>query len=140
MQSAPQSSDQYSARTLKDASACDAPKFKEMRRVNDHSLEEKSLAALGCFEDLLARSGTGFLVGDSITYVDLALFNTLFELAEADCVPDFATRFKLPRLGAFLAAIESRPRIKAYLTSPRRMPRFTPPHYVFVPGKYAPKP
>jgi glutathione S-transferase len=133
-------SDQFSATALRDAKEqMNVPSFKEMRRVNSHSLVERSLAALGCFEELLERSGTGFLVGSGLTFVDLALFNALFDLAEDDNVPDFATRFGFSRLGAFLQDMESRPRIKAYLTSPRRMPRIGE-GYKFVPGKYAPKP
>ena len=64
----------------------------------------------------------------------------LFELAEPGNVPDFATRFELPRLGAFLEMMSERPRIAAYIRSPRRMPRYQRPGYTYCPGKFSPKP
>ena len=44
----------------------------------------RSVAALAFFESALEKNGTGFLVGDAVTYVDLGLFIILFELAEED--------------------------------------------------------
>ncbi|CAK0803100.1 unnamed protein product, partial [Prorocentrum cordatum] len=117
--------DLYSAPKLREFKGQSWPHYKEMHRVNNFTAAERSLAALGMFEERLAESGTGFLVGDAPTYVDLALFNDLFELAEEDNVPDFAARFGLPRLGAFLRAFEARPRIRAYLESPGRVPRYS---------------
>jgi len=131
----------YSSTALRDIETREgAPRYREMHRVNSHSSAERSFAALGVFEDQLRKTGTGFLVGNSLTYVDLALFIILFELAEDDMVPDFATRFAYPHLGRFLAAIESRPNIAAYLESKRRMPRYTRPGYVYCQGKYSPCP
>ena len=81
-----------------------------------------------------------------MTYVDLALFHVLLELAEEDNVPDFAERFGLPHLGRFLERMESRPHLREYLESPRRMPRYARDKttgeglYVYVGGRYAPPP
>lgn len=66
-----------------------------MFRQNTFSRKERSLAALRFFEERLEERGTGYLVGDSPTYVDLGLFYILFELAEEDNVPDFAERFQV---------------------------------------------
>eukprot|EP00536_Pseudo-nitzschia_multiseries_P002061 jgi/Psemu1/4772/gm1.4772_g len=55
--------------------------------------------ALGYFEEVLERSGSGFLIPTGLTYVDLGLFYILFELAEEDNVPDFTEAFNLPKLG-----------------------------------------
>ena len=103
-----------------------------------------ALAALRFFEGALERSGTGFLVGASPTYVDLGLFYILYELAEEDNVPDFAARFDLPRLGAFLDAMSARPHLAEYLASPRRMPRYERDAsgeslYTYVPGRLSPE-
>lgn len=120
------------------------PRYKDTFRVNDLSRAERSLMALSCFEEYLTDSKSGFLVGDSVTYVDLGLFYILFELAEADNVPDFAERFNLPQLGAFLSRMEKDPRRLAYLSNPRRMPRYArdtsgQSTYRFVPGKHSPQ-
>lgn len=118
-----------------------APKYRAMPRVNDFSVAERSLAALGVFEDQLERSATPFLADcGSPSYVDLAVFCELFELAEPGNVPDFAMRFALPRLGDFLGTMSERPRIAAYIQSPRRMPRYERPGYTYCPGKFSPKP
>jgi len=147
----------YSAPVLRDAAregltGRQGPSFKDMHRVNNNSVAERSLAALGLFEDHLVASGADFLGGDSPSYVDLALFNNLFELAEEDRVPDFAERFHLPMLGALLQRIEERPQIKAYLQSSSRIPRYSRPTgapgsaarmvsgYDYCPGKYSPRP
>jgi glutathione S-transferase len=130
----------YSIEALKGLERRGGPRYQEMRRVNNFTRGERSLAALGVFEERLESSETGFLVGDTPTVIDLALFEALFELAEADNIPDFATRFDFPKLGAFLATMEARPRVRAYLESPRRMRRYSRPGYVYKPGKDSPRP
>lgn len=110
-----------------------ASKYRATKRVNDLSVAERSLSALGAFEELLEMSDTGFLLSRTEpSYVDLALFVELLELSEDDHVPDFADVFHLPRLGALLETMRARPRIDAYLKSPRRMPRYARPGYVYV--------
>ncbi|HVO31301.1 MAG TPA: glutathione S-transferase [bacterium] len=75
----------------------------------------------GMLEKLLAsnQDGKGFFVGDSISHADLSLWYVLemavdngFGPALADC----------PRLRAFAERIAARPKIAAYLKSPRRFP------------------
>ncbi len=74
---------------------------------------------MGYFDRFLAanRDGTGFLVGDSLTLADLALYYLL------ELLPD--NRFgaaidAYPRLAAFARRIAERPRIAAYIASPSR--------------------
>jgi len=99
-------------------------RYEEVFRRDSLSKVERSLMALGYFEERLEKTGSGFLVSTGPTYVDLGLFYILFELAEDDNVPDFAEKFGFPKLGVFLESMQSRPRIKDYITSPRRMPRY----------------
>mmetsp|Transcript_21553 Transcript_21553/g.31886 ORF Transcript_21553/g.31886 Transcript_21553/m.31886 type:complete len:325 (-) Transcript_21553:22-996(-) len=122
----------------------DVIRYQEMFRVNSFSRFERSLTVLRFFEERLEDQSTGFLVGDSPTYVDLGLFYILFELAEEDNVPDFASRFKLPKLGAFLQNMQERPHLLDYLKNARRMPRYQRDSsgkslYTFVAGKYSPE-
>ena len=61
-------------------------------------------------------------MGGNLTYVDLSLFQIVEGLTYA--FPK-ATRRALkdaPRVAALHAAVAQRPRIKAYLASPRRIP------------------
>jgi glutathione S-transferase len=79
---------------------------------------------LGYFEKVLAQNASGkrYALGAHLTYVDLSLFqivaglNFAFPRAMAR-----ATR-KYPRLLALHSRIQDRPRIAAYLASPRRIP------------------
>ena len=141
---------EYSVLSLKECDAAETvastPRYQEIYRRDAASLPRavRSLAALRVFEERLAASTSGWLVGWGLTYVDLALFEALDELAESDNVgPDFAVRFELPQLGAFFERVGSRPHIREYLRSPRRMPRYARDAatgaglYVFVPGRDA---
>ena len=99
---------------------------------------------LDYFEEILEKSSTGYLASTSSSpsYVDFALFYILFELAEEDNLPQFHEDFDLPQLGTFLQRIESRPQIKEYLQSPRRMPRYARKQdgtslYTYIEGKYS---
>jgi glutathione S-transferase len=77
---------------------------------------------LGYFERLLAAGGdAGWLTGQSLTYVDLSAFQVLaglqyaFPRAMAKAAPTY------PRFVALGQRVAARPRIEAYLASPRRM-------------------
>ncbi|MGH7126739.1 MAG: glutathione S-transferase, partial [Stellaceae bacterium] len=85
-------------------------------------VSEKSLPRwFGFLEKLLARNddGKGFLVGKSVSIADLALYYVIeyardngFGKSLADC----------PRLTAFADRIAARPKIAAWLASPKRPP------------------
>jgi len=124
----------------KAATCRSGPAYRDLRRLNAFTDADRSCAALGVFEDRLAETGTGFLVGDAVTYVDLALFYILFELGEADVVPDWAERFDFPYLGSFVQAMQARPAIDNYLKDERRMPRYTRPGYTYCAGLHSPAP
>ena len=101
--------------------------LKDISLRDGSSTVQTKLAALASFEEMLSRSGTGFLIGSTVTYADLALWSTLSELTEADTCPSLLSAFGWDRLQAFHDSIEQRPRLHAYLTSEIRMPR-TGPH------------
>ncbi|MGH7853560.1 MAG: glutathione S-transferase [Candidatus Binatia bacterium] len=78
----------------------------------------------GYFERILKRNAKGdpFIFGKKLCYVDLALFQMIeglryaFPRATAKVEPD------CPRLIALHNRVKERPRIAAYLSSPRRLP------------------
>jgi glutathione S-transferase len=73
---------------------------------------------LSYLEGLLGR----FLVGDAVSYADLAAFQVLEGLAYAFPRAFAARRSAIPKLLALRDRIAERPRIAAYLGSPRRIP------------------
>jgi glutathione S-transferase len=78
---------------------------------------------LNYFENVLAHSPGGrYLVGRSLTYVDLSMFQIIEGLRYA--FPNTMKRAekKYPKLVALNQRIKERPRIAAYLTSDRRIP------------------
>jgi len=76
------------------------------------------------FEEILKENpkGDGHLVGARLTYADLSLFQAVEGLVYA--LPRLTKRTlkKYPRVTALRDAVAERPRIKAYLASPRRLP------------------
>ncbi|MFL6675028.1 MAG: glutathione S-transferase [Massilia sp.] len=74
----------------------------------------------GYFSRVLA--GREFLVGAKLTYADLSLFQVVEGLRYA--FPKSAARIEadFPNLGALRDRVAARPRIAAYLASPRRIP------------------
>jgi glutathione S-transferase len=77
---------------------------------------------LGYFERALKKNGGRFIVGRRLTYVDLSLFQIIEGLRYA--FPKRMKRFerKIPGLIALHDRVAKRPRIAAYLVSPRRIP------------------
>jgi glutathione S-transferase len=115
----------FSIASLRDAQPTnDRPRYQDVFRLNTLSKAERSLMALGYFEEQLDRSRSGYLLSSGLTYIDFGLFYILFELAEEDNVPDFVLKFNLPKLGLFLESIQNRSKIKDYIISPSRMPRY----------------
>ena len=74
------------------------------------------------FERVLQKSGGPYLIGRNLTYADLSLFQIIAGLRYA--FPRRMRRFerKVPRLVALHERVAKRPRIAAYLASPRRIP------------------
>jgi glutathione S-transferase len=79
---------------------------------------------LGYFERVLQNNpdDAGHPVGAEPTYVDLSLFQLAEGLSYAFpiAMAKFATKY--PRLAALRDSVKARPRIAAYLASPRRLP------------------
>jgi glutathione S-transferase len=73
------------------------------------------------FERVLQRSGGPYLLGRKLTYADLSLFQVVEGLRYA--FPRRMKRFerKVPRIVTLHARVAERPRISAYLASPRRI-------------------
>jgi glutathione S-transferase len=79
---------------------------------------------LGYFEKVLAQhaSGKRYALGAHLTYVDLSLFQIVAGLNFAFPRAMARAARKYPRLLALHSRIQDRPRIAAYLASPRRIP------------------
>lgn len=74
------------------------------------------------FERALDQSDGDWLVGDTLTYVDLTAFQMLRGLAYAFPNAVDAQRDRIPGLLALADRLENRDRIAAYLASDRRIP------------------
>ncbi|MXQ12048.1 glutathione S-transferase [Microvirga makkahensis] len=79
---------------------------------------------LDWFETILARnpSGGAHLVGNGLTYADLSLFQVVEGLSYAFPKATKRALADAPHVAALREAVARRPRIKAYLASPRRIP------------------
>jgi glutathione S-transferase len=96
---------------------------KEARRRSADFLKNRAPKFLGYFEDVMARNGrqARFLLGARLSYADLSVFQVIAGLGYA--FPDASTKFarKYRRLFALHERVQERPRIAAYLASPRRI-------------------
>jgi glutathione S-transferase len=95
----------------------------EARRRARHFLGERMPKFLGYFEHVLrGPRKRQHLVGGALTYVDLSMYQLLSGLAYA-FPRAFSRRARsIPRLLALRDEVASRPRLAAYLASPRRVP------------------
>lgn len=92
----------------------------EAARRAPHFLKERMPKFLKYFERLLERDGA--LVSKEVSYVDLALFQMTSWLSYAFPRGMKSIEPALPRITELRAKIGARPRLKAYLESPRRLP------------------
>jgi len=94
---------------------------REAKRRAASFVDERIPKFLGYFEDLLARSGASYLAGRSVTYADLSLFQVMAGLRYA--FPKAMARLARSqrRVAALHDRVAARPRIAAYLASPRRI-------------------
>ncbi|MCX8115123.1 MAG: glutathione S-transferase [Burkholderiaceae bacterium] len=97
---------------------------REARRAAAHFTRDRIPKFLGYFENVLARnpSGPDHLVGARATYVDLSMFQVMAGLEYA--FPKTMARItkKTPKLVRLAERVAARPRLAAYLASPRRLP------------------
>jgi len=96
----------------------------EARRRAREFREQRIPRFLGYFERVLGNNpkGPGHLIGARLSYADLSLFHLLSGLRYA--FPKAMRRLQpeLPHASALAARIGQRPRIAAYLASPRHLP------------------
>jgi glutathione S-transferase len=94
-----------------------------MRRARSF-VQERIPRFLNYFERVLVRNphGPHHMVGDALTYVDLSIFQMLSGLHYAfpKGMTGFARRY--PHLADLQTRVADRPRIAAYIESPRRIP------------------
>ena len=93
----------------------------EAKRYATGFLDERAPKYLGYFERLFDKSGGPYLLGRSVSYADLSLFQLVEGMRYA--FPKGMKRIerKVPRVVAVRDRVAARPRIKAYLGSPRRI-------------------
>ena len=94
----------------------------EAARYAAHFTAQRLPKFLGYFERVLEAGGGSYALGRRFSYVDLSLFQLLEGLRYAfpDTLESLARRFR--RLTALAERVRQRPRIAAYLASPRRQP------------------
>ncbi len=96
----------------------------EARRRSKQFRKERIPKFLGWFEDILKRNPVGekHLVGKSVSYADLSLFQIVEGLSYAfpRCMKRVLPDFRL--VEGLHKAVAKRPRIQAYLSSDRRIP------------------
>jgi glutathione S-transferase len=97
---------------------------KEARRRATDFLENRAPKFLGYFERVLSQNarGAGYLVGAKLTYADLSMFQIIAGLSYAFPRAMALAARKNRKLFALHARVQERPRIAAYLASPRRIP------------------
>jgi glutathione S-transferase len=96
---------------------------KEARRRAADFVENRMPKFLGYFEGLLAQHGSGkhHLLGAQLTYADLSLFQIIAGLKFAFPRAMAGAARSFPRLHTLHSRIQDRPKIAAYLASPRRI-------------------
>ncbi len=97
---------------------------KEARRRAADFVKRRVPKYLGYFENVLAGNGAKgrYMLGARLTYVDLSIFQIIAGLQYAFPNATRKTARYHPRLFALHSRIHDRPRIAAYLASPRRIP------------------
>ena len=74
------------------------------------------------FETVLTRGGGRYLLGKSLSYVDLSMFQVMASLNYAFPESMAGLRDKIARLNALHDLVAARPRIARYIASPARLP------------------
>ncbi|MGH7295314.1 MAG: glutathione S-transferase [Polyangiaceae bacterium] len=95
---------------------------REAKRSAAAFTKERMPKYLGWLERVADRRRDGYLLGRRLTYVDLSVFQILAGLEYAFPRAMLAVRHQVPRLRGIAEHVAERPRIAAYLASPRRVP------------------
>lgn len=93
----------------------------EARRRTGHFIEERIPKYFGYFEGILAGNARGYMVGRSLTYADLSIFQIVAGMRYAfpRTMTKLASRFA--GLMALHERVAKRPNVAAYLASERRI-------------------
>lgn len=94
----------------------------EALRRAGHFRAERLTKFLNYFETVLARGGGCWMLGKSLSYVDLSMFQVMASLNYAFPQAMAGMAAKIPRLVAVHDQVAARPRIAKYLASPARLP------------------
>jgi len=94
----------------------------EARRRAEGFRAERIPKYLGYFERVLSANGGERLVGTDLSYADLSLFQLVDGLRYAFPTASAAALRDTPRVAGLHQAVARRPRLAAYLASPRRVP------------------
>ena len=94
----------------------------EAQRRAKEFIEHRMPKFLGYLERVLAGNGGEHLVGSALTYADLSVFQLFAGLEYAFPRALSAFEPKVPGLRGLADRVAKRPRIAAYLASPRRIP------------------
>jgi glutathione S-transferase len=96
---------------------------KEARRRATDFLKTRMPKFLGYFEKVLAQNASGkrYFLGTQLSYADLSMFQVIAGLNYAFPNAMAKAARQYPRLVALHARVQDRPRIAAYLASPRRI-------------------
>ncbi len=93
----------------------------EAKRFTRNFLKERAPKYLGYFETVLKKSKGPYVLGRSVSYMDLSLFQLIEGLRYAFPKAMKAIERGVPRVVAVRDRIAERERIKKYLKSPRRL-------------------
>jgi len=96
-------------------------KTESLRRAG-HFKTERLTKFLNYFETVLTRSGGRYMLGKSLSYVDLSMFQVMESLNYAFPKTMAGIQAKVPRLIALHDGVAARPRIAQYIASPARLP------------------
>jgi glutathione S-transferase len=94
----------------------------EAKKRTDEFWSERVPKYLGYFEELLAASSGAYLTGRRLAYIDLSLFQLVDGLRYAFPKRMNVFQSKIPELVELHNRVATRPNIKAYLESERRIP------------------
>ncbi len=95
---------------------------REAKRRAENFRNERLPKFMNYFEQALKRNGSRYLVGKTVSYVDLSIFQMIEGLCYAFPRAMAKRERKYPRLVALHDRNAARPRLAAYLASERRLP------------------
>jgi len=93
----------------------------EAQKFAHYFLKDRVPKYLGYFESVLTTNGGPYALGRRFSYMDLSLFQLLSGLRYAFPQTMARAERKVPGIVAVYERVASRPRIKKYLASPRRL-------------------